>query len=78
MRKQLVIGASGFVGRHVTRALLAAKLEVRCSARTPSKVQDLADMGCEVVQGEFGPPLLVRVVLRLTSQSNFDCYIPAL
>ena len=53
MRKILVIGASGFVGGHVARALLASGHEVRCLARQPAKVQDLATAGCEVVAGDI-------------------------
>jgi len=53
MKKILVIGASGFVGRHLAQALLADGYEVRCLARNPAKVQDLADAGCEVVQGDI-------------------------
>jgi uncharacterized protein YbjT (DUF2867 family) len=49
----LVIGASGFLGRHVTQALLADGRTVRCMARDPSRVQDLANAGCEVVQGDI-------------------------
>ncbi len=53
MKKILVIGSSGFVGRHVAQALLADGYAVRCSARNPAKVQDLATLGCEVVQGDM-------------------------
>lgn len=53
MKKILVIGASGFVGGHVARALLADGYQVRCVARTPAKVQELATAGCEVVQGDM-------------------------
>ena len=49
----LVIGASGFLGRHVARALLAEGRAVRCMARDTTRVQDLADAGCEVVQGDM-------------------------
>ncbi len=48
----LVIGASGFLGRHVARALLVDGRAVRCMARDTTRVQDLADAGCEVVQGD--------------------------
>lgn len=51
--KILVIGASGFVGRPVALALLAGGYEVRCQARSPAKVQDLAQAGCEIVQGDI-------------------------
>jgi len=53
MQKILVIGASGFVGRRVAQALLADGYAVRCLARTPAKVQDLAALGCEIVQGDI-------------------------
>lgn len=53
MKKILVIGASGFVGKHLTRELLAGGYKVRCLARTPSKIEDLAREGCEVVKGDI-------------------------
>ncbi len=49
----LVIGASGFVGRQVALELLAQGASVRCMARTPGRVADLAEAGCEVVQGDI-------------------------
>ena len=53
INKVLVIGASGFVGRHVAKALLAEGNAVRCLARDLDRVQDLAIAGCEVVQGDI-------------------------
>ena len=53
MSKILVIGASGFVGGHVARGLLAEGYTVRCLARQPAKVEDLAKAGSEVVQGDI-------------------------
>jgi uncharacterized protein YbjT (DUF2867 family) len=53
MQKILVIGASGFVGRHLTKALLAEGHAVRCLARDPSRIQDLAKSGCEIIQGDI-------------------------
>lgn len=53
MKKILVIGASGFVGRAVVQALLADGVEVRGLARNPAWVQDLATAGCEIVQGDI-------------------------
>ena len=63
MQKILVIGASGFVGRRVAQALLADGYEVRCLARTPAKVQDLAQAGCEIVQGDISDPASMRRAL---------------
>jgi uncharacterized protein YbjT (DUF2867 family) len=53
MQKILIIGASGFVGRHLTKALLAEGHSIRCLARDPARVQDLAAAGCEIVQGDI-------------------------
>ena len=53
MKKLLVIGASGFLGRKIAQALLADGYGVRCLARNPSRVQDLAKSGCEIVQGDI-------------------------
>ncbi len=53
MKKILVIGSSGFVGGQVARALLARGYAVRCLARTPAKVRDLAALGGEVVRGDM-------------------------
>ncbi|MEX8548971.1 MAG: SDR family oxidoreductase [Mucilaginibacter sp.] len=53
MKKILVIGASGFVGKNLAQQLLADGYTVRCLARNPSKVQFLADAGCEIVQGDI-------------------------
>lgn len=51
MRTILVIGASGFVGRHLAKALLAEGYAIRCLARDPARLQDLT--GCEIVQGDI-------------------------
>jgi uncharacterized protein YbjT (DUF2867 family) len=53
MKNILVIGASGFVGGYLARQLLADGYSVRCLARNPDKVKDLADSGCEIVQGDI-------------------------
>jgi len=54
MTNILVIGASGFVGGHVARALALDGNTVRCLARNPAKAHDLA--GCEIVQGDMSDP----------------------
>ena len=56
MRRIAVIGASGFVGRHIALALLAEGYSVRCLARDPSRVEDLAKAGAEIVRGDMSDP----------------------
>ncbi|MFD2415823.1 SDR family oxidoreductase [Amycolatopsis pigmentata] len=53
LRSVLVIGASGFVGRHAVEHLLAENYQVRCVTRRPGKLDDLAARGCEVVRGDM-------------------------
>ncbi len=40
MEKNLVIGASGFIGKHIARALLADSMPVRCLVRSPARAHD--------------------------------------
>lgn len=53
MKNILVIGASGFVGSYLTRQLLTDGYSVRCLARNPDKIQDLATSGCEIFKGDI-------------------------
>ncbi len=64
MKKTLVIGVSGFVGKPVALALLAGGYEVGCLVRSPAKVQDLAQAGCEVVQGDISDLASMRNALK--------------
>lgn len=52
-RPVLVIGASGLVGRRLAQALLAEGQPVRCLARSPAKLEDLATAGCEIDRGDI-------------------------
>lgn len=60
MQKVLVIGASGFIGRHLCQALLAAGHAVRCLARDVAKVEDLAAAGCEIMPGDIADLAVVQ------------------
>ena len=64
MKKILVIGASGFVGKRVAQRLLADGYEVRCLARNLDRVQDLAKLGCETVQGDITDLASMQVALE--------------
>lgn len=63
MKTVLIIGASGFVGGHLARALLAQGYAIRCLARSPARLQPLADAGCEIVPGDISDlPSVQRAV----------------
>ncbi|WP_305785363.1 SDR family oxidoreductase [Symbioplanes lichenis] len=49
----LVLGATGFVGRRLVAALLAADHRVRCLVRDPQRARDLAGDRVELVQGDM-------------------------
>lgn len=63
-RPVLVIGASGLVGRRLVQTLLAqgrgSGRRVRCLARDPARVVDLAASGCEVERGDIVDPAAVQ------------------
>lgn len=59
----LVLGASGFVGSHLTKALLSEAHAVRCMSRDPSRLQELATAGCEIVQGDIADPASMQRAL---------------
>ena len=56
MTKTLVTGASGFIGSHVTAALVAQGDEVTCLARKTSLVDPLRKLGVRVLHGDVSDP----------------------
>ena len=52
----LIIGASGFLGREVTKLLLSKGEQIRLLVRTPAKVEDLKQAGAEIMQGDLIDP----------------------
>ena len=59
----LVTGASGFVGRHVVRAL-ASGAHVRAMVRTARGAAALDGVDCELVRGDVTDPASLRVAAR--------------
>jgi NADH dehydrogenase len=60
----LVTGASGFVGRHVTRDLVASGASVRALVRTSRAAAALEDVACELVRGDVTDPASLRAAAR--------------
>jgi NADH dehydrogenase len=57
----LIVGGSGFLGRKVAELLLSQGQQVRLLVRTPAKVDDLKQLGAEVVIGDLVyPPSLTQ------------------
>jgi NADH dehydrogenase len=60
----LVTGASGFVGRHVTRDLVESGVRIRAMVRTARGAQALQGIGCELVRGDVTDPASLRAAAR--------------
>ena len=60
----LVTGASGFVGRHVTRDLVASGASVRALVRSSRAAAALEDVDCELVRGDVTDPASLRAAAR--------------
>jgi nucleoside-diphosphate-sugar epimerase len=60
----LVTGATGFLGEHLVRRLLAEGNAVRVLARAPEKARPLVELGAELVAGDVTDADAVREALR--------------
>lgn len=60
----LVTGASGFVGRHVTRALAGDGPAVRAMVRDARGAATLEGVRCELVRGDVTDPASLRAAAR--------------
>src|SRR3954468_17081972 len=64
MGKTLVTGATGFVGSHVARALVARGDDVRVTVRAGSSREALAGLDVEPVTARLGDRAALRRALR--------------
>ncbi len=60
----LVTGASGFVGREVTKTLVERGVQVRAMVRSARGAELLADIDCELVRGDVGDPASLVAAAR--------------
>ena len=74
-RRVLVTGATGFIGRHLVRALIENGDEVRCLGRNPGVLRELADGGAEIVEGDLRD---ADVVSRSCAGMECVCHLGAL
>ncbi len=58
--KVFVTGATGFIGGQVVRDLRARGDEVTCLVRSPEKAQELAALGCALVEGDLSDEAAIR------------------
>ena len=57
----LITGATGYIGGRLRERLVTEeKVHVRALVRTPQKGQWLAELGCEIVQGDIIAPKTVQ------------------
>jgi dihydroflavonol-4-reductase len=68
----LVTGATGFVGAHVVRALLARGRSVRCLVRRESRLSNLDGLPVEIVRGDLRDRLSLDAAVRGT-ETVYHC-----
>jgi nucleoside-diphosphate-sugar epimerase len=68
--KVFVTGATGFIGGRIARELRARDDEVLCLVRNPAKAQELATLGCELIEGDLADDAAMR-----TGMSGCDAVI---
>lgn len=60
----LIVGASGTLGGHVARQLLAKGHAVRAMTRDPARVGSLAELGADVVRGDLRDAASLQAATR--------------
>lgn len=67
-KRALVTGATGFIGSHLAKRLVAEGVQVRALVRQPEKGRQLAGRGIEPVQGDITVPATLAPAMQ-------DCHI---
>jgi len=62
--KVFVTGGTGFIGGEVVRQLRDRGDEVVCLARNPEKGRPLADLGCEIAEGDLSDAEAIQAGMR--------------
>ena len=63
MTRNLITGASGFIGGHLARSLVKQGQQVRCLVRQTSKIDHLRDLDIEFVTGDILDPGVVAAAV---------------
>lgn len=63
-RRVLLTGATGFIGGHMARRLVAENVELRALARDPMRAGALSQSGVEVVRGDLRDPASLAAAVR--------------
>jgi len=63
-KKVLVTGASGFLGFHITKQLLAANYQVVAMIRTSSDASLLKTLNCSIYRGSLSDPTAIEEALQ--------------
>jgi uncharacterized protein YbjT (DUF2867 family) len=60
----LVTGATGTTGREIVKQLVAKGVKVRAMVRDYTKAEDMAQLGVEIIEGDFDKPQTLDIALK--------------
>lgn len=80
--KVFVTGGTGFIGGEIVRQLRARGDEVACLLRSPEKGKTVAELGCELVNGDLGDENAIRAGMEgcdavIHAAAMYEVGIPA-